>query len=102
MFDKNLTEFEDIFKITNETFVLRQSWRNPYTKRTSINFFCYKKLSKSMKNAFIFVQTNCNDFFWSRLISKKHFGGTKVKMTNQTKLEVTDVFDYRAVFSKRG
>ena len=49
-----------------------------------------------MKNAFIFVQTNCNDFFWSRLISKKHFGGTKVKMTNQTKLEVTGVFDYRA------
>ena len=44
--------------------VLRQSWRNPPIKRTSIKSFCLKKLSKSMKDAFGFVQTNCSDFFW--------------------------------------
>ena len=37
--------------------VLRQSWRNPPIKRTSIKSFCLKKLSKSMKDAFGVVQT---------------------------------------------
>ena len=32
--------------------VLRQSWRNPPIKRTSIKSFCLKNLSKSMKDAF--------------------------------------------------
>ena len=68
-----LTKTSKLIQKTNNLAILFSFYDNPgeihiYTKRTSINSFCCKKRSKSMKNAFVFIQTNFNDFFWSHSI----------------------------------
>ena len=104
--DEGIDAFIEITKVWLHdiyflSIVLRQSWQNPHNKRTSIKSFCCKKWSKSMKNAFVLIRTNWNDFFWSSSISKNILGEQKVKMTTQTTSKFAGVFDHREGLSKK-